>query len=299
MSPDKIERDQLRENRLGAAPSYAAERIRQSMGDLPAAERRVARALLSDYPTAGLEPAAQLAARARTSAPTVTRYIARLGYAGYREFQQTLREELQARTSSPMTTTPKYTPQSPLAGLLADTGRVDSDLLRSSFDSLPPSEFEAAVDLLVDPRRRVTSIGGRFSHVLAELLDLHLRMMRAHTYWRLVTPETSAIARIESDRRDSFVVFDFRRYQRDVVECARAVHERGAKIILITDPWLSPIAEFAEVVLPLHTDNESSFDSVVPAVALVEALATAILTRLGPDARSRVRLLDRDVIGVT
>lgn len=282
----------------GAAPEYAAERIRLTMGELPAAERRVARALLSDYPAAGLEPIAQLAERARTSAPTVTRYIARLGYAGYREFQQTLRAELQARTSSPMSIAPKYRAKTAPAGVLDDAGRVGAELLLASFRALPPSEFEQAVDLLVNSRMRITSIGGRFSHVIAELLDLHLRMMRPNTQWRVVSPETSAIARVESDRRDAFVVFDFRRYQRDVVELARVVHDRGAKVVLVTDAWLSPVAEFADVVLPLHTDNESA-DSLLTAVALVEALATATFRRLGPAAEGRVQSLDSRVGGMT
>lgn len=281
-----------------AAPEYAAERIRLTMGELPAAERRVARALLSEYPTAGLEPIAQLADRAGVSAPTVTRYIARLGYAGFREFQQSLRGELQARTASPMSTAPKYRVKTAPAGVLDDTASVDADLLLTSFRALPPSEFDMAVELLATPRLRITSVGGRFSHVLAELLDLHLRMMRPNTQWRLATADAITMMRVESDRHDALTVFDFRRYQRDVVNLARVAHDRGAKIVLITDAWLSPIAEFADVVLPLRTDNASG-DSLVPAVALVEALATATFARLGPAAEARVASLDHDFGGMT
>jgi DNA-binding MurR/RpiR family transcriptional regulator len=46
-----------------AADQLIAERLRQLLPVLPAAERRIARALLADYPVAGLETVARLAAR--------------------------------------------------------------------------------------------------------------------------------------------------------------------------------------------------------------------------------------------
>jgi DNA-binding MurR/RpiR family transcriptional regulator len=98
---------------------------------------------------------------------------------------------------------------------------------------------------------------------------------------------------MEMGRRDALVVFDFRRYQPDVIELARGASDRNCKIVLVTDLWLSPVAEFADVVLPLQTDNGSPFDSLVPAVEIVEALAVAVLARLGDDARARARLVDR------
>lgn len=271
---------------------FIAERIKTSMPGLPATERRVARALLSHYPAAGLEPAVKLAERAGASAPTVTRYIARLGFAGYREFQQELRDEMTARAASPMTQPSPYTADTPAAGLLADVGEVNSRLLLECFASLPADEFQEAVDLLVDPRRRVLAVGGRFSRLMADFLDLHLRMLRDQTRSMGGQRDDPAIVLLDLGRRDVVVVFDFRRYQHDVVEFARRARGQGAKIILVTDRWLSPIAEFADLVLPLNTESGSPFDSLVPAAALVETLAVAILARLGEDARSRLRLLE-------
>lgn len=269
------------------------------MSDLPATERRVARALLTHYPAAGLEPAVKLAERAGASAPTVTRYIARLGFSGYREFQQALRDEMVARNAGPATQPPQYAPDTPAARMLADAAKTGRQLLTDCFGKLPPGELQRAIELLADPRQQILSVGGRFSRLLAELLDLHLRMLRARTRTATVDPDEVALALAELGRRDVLVVFDFRRYQRDVVEFARGAHERNCKIILVTDLWLSPIAEFADVILPLHTENGSPFDSLVPAAALVETLAAAVLARLGDEAQSRMRLLEQRMGPVT
>ena len=87
----------LRRRRLGVA-----ERIRRSLGELSKSERKVARALLSGPPTIGLESVVQLAQRAEVSAPTVSRFVARLGFDNYAAFQHTLREDLSARVLSPV-----------------------------------------------------------------------------------------------------------------------------------------------------------------------------------------------------
>ncbi len=78
------------------------ELVRQRQADLSPAERKLARVLLASYPIAGLESVARFAERAGVSAPTVTRFITKLGFRGYPEFQEQLRQEVQARLSSPL-----------------------------------------------------------------------------------------------------------------------------------------------------------------------------------------------------
>ena len=62
-----------------ARSASVAEAIRRGMADCSPAERKVARVLLSSYPSAGFETVAKLAARAGVSGPTVLRFANRLG----------------------------------------------------------------------------------------------------------------------------------------------------------------------------------------------------------------------------
>src|SRR5438445_6617052 len=78
------------------------EVVRQRLDSLSPAERKLARVLLASYPIAGLESVARFAERAGVSPPTVTRFITKLGFRGYPEFQESLRHEVQARLSSPL-----------------------------------------------------------------------------------------------------------------------------------------------------------------------------------------------------
>jgi DNA-binding MurR/RpiR family transcriptional regulator len=88
------------------------------------------------------------------------------------------------------------------------------------------------------------------------------------------------------------MVHDVRRYQADTVRLARRAKERGAAVILMTDPWESPIAEFADHVLIAEVSAPSPFDSMVPAVALAEALIAGVMRRMGREGIRRIREIE-------
>ncbi|MGA5265654.1 MurR/RpiR family transcriptional regulator [Streptomyces lydicamycinicus] len=266
-----------------------AERLRRIQGSLSPAELKIARALMAHYPAAGLESTSGLAGRAGVSPPTVVRFVARLGFEGYRQFQQSLRDEVQARRASPLTLRPVVSESSLTSELIEAAEEVGRGAVSHTFAALPEQEFDRAVELICDPAKRIVSFGGRFSRLLAEYLDLHLRLLRPGTQVHIPAPGQDGGFRVDLGRREVCVVFDFRRYQRDTVELARFAHERGARVVLFTDPWLSPVAEFADVVLPVRVEAPSPFDSIVAPVAVVETLVAAVHVRLGTAAEERMR----------
>ena len=74
------------------------EEIRERLGGMTPAERRVARTLLETYPTAGLKSLPRLAEGAGVTGPTVLRFVRKIGFDGYPDFQRSLRDEVQARS---------------------------------------------------------------------------------------------------------------------------------------------------------------------------------------------------------
>jgi len=244
---------------------------------------------------------ARFAERAGVSPPTVTRFITKLGFRGYPEFQEVLRHEVQARLSSPLE---RYRDEQPAQGagsLLADSLDVSRRNLQATVEQLSHHDFEEAVGLLADVRRRVLVLGGRVSAQLARYLAGQLHLLRPGV--ALVDVERSAPAQqlIDLRKGDVFVVFDYRRYQADTIESARIAAAQGSNVVLFTDPWLSPASAFARQVLVTSVETAVPFDSLVAATAVVEAMVAAVLNRLGPRAQARMQSLDRlrarDVIG--
>ena len=268
-----------------------AERLRLRLGELTHAERKVARTLMADYPVGGLDPVAKLAAAAGVSPPTVVRLVAKLGFDGYAEFQQSLKSEVSVRLSSPLQMHAER-PGAASEGALPRAERLLCDGIRSSFARLPPGEFEQAVRLLADPRRSVTLIGGRFSTMLAEYLAAHLRILRSRVQVLSAAGPDRVSSMLDVGRRDVLVAFDYRRYQHDTVRLATTAKDQGATLVAFTDPYLSPLAARADVILTSSVASPSPFDALTPAVALVEAMITALVDRLGDAPRSRMARYD-------
>jgi DNA-binding MurR/RpiR family transcriptional regulator len=271
------------------------------MNSLSPAERKLARVLLASYPIAGLESVVRFAERARVSPPTVTRFITKLGFSGYPEFQETLRNEVQARLSSPVN---RYRDAEPARGtdsVLIDALEVANHNLKITLDVLSHRDVNEAVELLADVRRRVMVLGGRVSAPLARYLAHQLHLLRPGI--GLVDAERSTPAQqlIDLRKGDVLVIFDYRRYQADTIESAQVTSAQGCNVVLFTDPWLSPASAFARQVIVTGVDQVGPFDSLVGAMAVVEGVVAAVLNRLGPRAQSRMRNLEKlrssDVLG--
>jgi DNA-binding MurR/RpiR family transcriptional regulator len=252
-------------------------------------ERRVARVLLADYPRAALGSSAELAAAAGVSPPTVVRFARTLGHPGFPALQQALLDELSERVASPLT---RYdsTRAGRADGHWLDRGvRIATTSIAESLTAIPRAELDAAVTLLADPRLRITAVGGRFSGHLAGYLTLHLRQMRPNVQPPDEEHTIGAADVMDADRRDVFVVYDVRRYQTRTVERAQHLADAGAHIICITDEWLFPVSQVAEVVLPTSVRSSGAFDSAAATFVLTELLVDAVLDRLGPAALERMR----------
>jgi DNA-binding MurR/RpiR family transcriptional regulator len=271
-----------------------AEDIRSGLDRLTPTERRSAVALLGDYPVAGLETVAKFAARAKVSGPTILRLIAKLGYRSYPDFQRALREELQIRAASPLTKVARARAARDSAGgdFLEGFSRSMCANIEASLRDVPRREFEAAVKLLSDPRRAIHLLGGRFTGALAMQLYLYLREIRPRV--RLIQGQTAIWFEylLDMDRRDVLVVFDIRRYQEDVIQFAEKAARQGVKIVLFTDPWLSPIASVARHVFSLQTTAPSNWDSLSAMTALMEAIVAAVNNRNWKHVKPRIERLE-------
>lgn len=273
-------------------PPSVAEQTRNSMQEFSSAERKVARALLAEYPGAGLDTVANLAERAGVSAPTVLRFGRRLGYQGFPELQAALRAELARRASGPLARFDVRRPAGSASELVRRDAEERGRAVAASLTAITPYEIDSAVALIADKSRRVTLAGGRFSHVLARYLELYLQQLRPKTRLLDSSPHQRVGQLVDVGRNDVFVLFDYRRYQRDIVSLAERVHGRGASVVLFTDPWLSPAAAYADVVLPTSVDSPSPFDSLATGFVLVEALAAGVLAVRGEAATRRMRHWD-------
>ncbi len=272
-------------------PHTVAEMIRRRLEQLTPTERKAALILLGNYPVPGLQTVAQFAKQADVSNPTILRLISKLGFNAYADFQQRLRDELEARLRSPLTKDVLGTGAVDVAAYASYWDSVSS-AMAASMHLIRPSEFDGAIALLADERRAVTILGGRLTSSLALQAFLHLRELRSNV--TLIDSQTAAWAEhlLGVTSSNTFLLFDIRRYQDDVVRMGQEAATRGAKLILVTDEWLSPLAAVAKHVFALRISVNSNWDSFAPISVLIEAMIARLSALRWPEIKTRMEELE-------
>jgi DNA-binding MurR/RpiR family transcriptional regulator len=266
-----------------------AELITDRIDAMPGGERRAAQALVADYPLLGLRTVAEFSQHAGVSSPTILRFIARLGFHNYAEFQATLKEELAARLQSPLSRTERPARS---RGDAAAPYAATLDNIRETFRHVPQRQIDEIVGLLANGRASVYLIGGRFTDPIARYMASHMTIIRPRVF-HLSGQESNWRDRlIDMGRRDVLFVFDIRRYQDSLLHFAETAHRRGIQIVLVTDQWLSPIARFARHVVAGRTAVPSAWDSSAALFVFAEILIADLTRRLESESGERIRELE-------
>lgn len=269
-------------------PETIAQRAHDQLKSLRLAERRVARALLADYPSAGLGTVADLARSASVSPPTVVRFAQNLGFGGFSDLQAELRAELTRDSSSPLSRARWQSEPGSNAELLTQRAEQLSEIVLTSLAAIPAADLDAAIDLIADSSRWLYLIGGRFTGVLAEYLARHLEQIRPRVCL-LRDPWGADFGRIlDTSKRDVFVLCDVQRYEQSTVNLASEVERRGATSVLITDIEQSPASAHCDLVLRTAVSSPSPFDSLASAFFLAELLMVPVMEKLGDTAKARM-----------
>ncbi|PWK71751.1 MurR/RpiR family transcriptional regulator [Aminobacter sp. AP02] len=270
--------------------SSVAELITEKIDTMSAGERRAAQTLISSYPLIGLKTVAEFSQQAGVSSPTILRFVARLGFQNYPEFQSALQDELAAQLQSPASRT--ITARSPLPASTAPILEAVLENIRETFRHISDKQLADIVSQLANQRAHVYLVGGRFTDPLARYMAAHLNLIRPNVT-HLVGQESLWRDRlIDMSKRDTLLIFDIRRYQDSLVHFAEKAHNRGATIILFTDQWLSPIARFARHVIAGRTAVPSAWDSSAALFVAAETLIGALTRKLETDGAKRIREIE-------
>ena len=243
-------------------------KIEDNYLDLSKSHKRIADYVLANYEKAAFLTAAKLGEETGISVSTVVRFATSLGYEGYPEFQDALRETIKGKLTS--------TQRIEVAGtqirdndLLGTILQKDSEMIRSTMAEVDPDAFDKA-SKAINKARRIYIVGVRSSAALANFMYFYFNLIYDDV--RLLSSNSSSemfedIYRIGPE--DVCVALSVPRYSKHVL---RVVSYAGAKTIAITDHADSPIAEVADYTLVAKSNMVSFIDSLVAPLSLVNAL---------------------------
>ena len=253
---------------------------------LTASERNLADALRRNYPHALLESATALAARTGTSASTVVRMFAKLGYASYAEAQREARGEVTAllQTAGQRAAVTIAADRS-LQQCVDDALLHDQHNIAATRESLDMRAFEGMARRLAEGKGRVYVMALINSAPVGAWLALHLNMCRPGVQELGAGAVTPVDQMLWIQPEDTLLAFTIRRYANGPVKVAQRFRELGAKVLAIVDSPNAPLTRHANQVLQVRISNASPFDSYTAAFFLANALVSAV-AQLRSDAVS-------------
>lgn len=222
--------------------------------------------------THGIE---ELAAATGTSASSVSRYVRDLGLAGFSEFRSCIAAMVSELIA-------------PVAKLDASIRDLDKrsqgvelsiEVTGSNIDALKSPQTAEYIRIAcgdIRAARRVFVIGFGLSAHLAAMLVLSLQPYRDEVInvAQYGGTESAAARAMSIGEGDVLVAISFPRYSRDVVEIVRYARDKKAKIVAITDSPAAPLAQFADRLLLAPSRHPVLSATNVPAMAIIEALAS-------------------------
>ena len=277
---------------MTTTPETIAERLQSAFDNLTRAERQLADSLLQNYPVSGLGSITQVAKAAEVSTPTVVRMVQKLGFSGFPVFQAELRSELEAKISDPITKHDTWVEKAPDAHILNRFTDAVMGNIRQSLTQIDPEMFDRACQMLAEVEHSALVVGGRITRSLADYFFMHMQVLRPNVTHIQSASNAWVHYLLDIKPGDVVVIFDVRRYENSTLRLAEMAKEKGARIILFTDQWRSPVHEFADCTFCGRIAVPSAWDSSVTLMLMLEAMIAEVQEHTWDDTRARMEELE-------
>jgi DNA-binding MurR/RpiR family transcriptional regulator len=217
----------------------------------------------------------ELSKRVHVSVATVVRLARALGYAGFPEFQQELRTIFREKLTTVFRLQKAAQKESSEENVLVKVLQQDIENISETMNQVSVDDFRRFVAAL-NAAKRIVIIGLRSAHSLAVLMGVSLEFLQRDVW--TVTPGIGDMwDRLLGLREDDVVVgICFPRYTKETVEVLRFAREKGVRTLAITDSPISPLARYAECILPARCKMDSFIESFAAPLSLINAVVTAL-----------------------
>lgn len=261
------------------------EKIASEIKGFSPSQARIARFILDHPREAPFMTASQMAERIDVSESSVIRFASHLGYSGYPELKEAMKELLLDQ----MTTIERmalYDDDHHKESTCQRTMALDMLDLGEAQKGLDPAKVELFAKALVQAPS-VYFAAQRSSSVLAQYLGFYLSWFLPSV--NHLTADLFREKLITAPSESLVVGISFPRYSRWTVDVVSMAKERGHRIGVISDSSDSPMAQSnPEHTLVVPCRHISFIDSFTAPMSLMNCIIMAVAEELGEKAKGRL-----------
>ncbi len=263
-------------------------RLAEAYRDLPEAMRRIADVLMSDHLLGALWGIESMAQRANVSVGTVVRFAKRLDYKGFSEFRDALRQACHERSGD--SELELLEAPTDIYGALAEVARRDGENLNRLIQVVDHTTLETAVAMITQARHRVI-LGRGVSHVMSLILAFYLTQAGLPCIAAIPSDFSNQVANL--GEHDLMIVLSFMPYSRETVDSAIFAKASGVPVLAFSDRADSPLAPYADILIPVPSEDLLFSCSVTTFSALAHAFAIVAASQDQSGTLHRLKAADK------
>lgn len=264
------------------------DRLTEALQTASKADRALANYMLSDMGTLPFETAASLAAKVAVSEPTVGRFCRSIGYDGFKDLKQNLKNDmgdqpwligdrlrdLQQRT--------KAGEDQLTRGL-----ELEMAALVAVYEAAHSQEWHDTVKRLATAKH-VFAAGFQTERGMAQIFVNQLQYLREGVHLLdLAAGNFAEILAMEGNDA-ALVIFEARRYSRHARMLAEDAKAAGIPVTLITDPYCDWGHAVSNEMFVVPTAVNLFWESTAQMASLANLLVNAVFMELGPEVEERM-----------
>jgi DNA-binding MurR/RpiR family transcriptional regulator len=267
------------------------ERIAAALNRFSPKQKRLARYMLDNKYLVSFASANRVGESVGCSAATVVRFAQSLGYEGFSELRNAVRQEMptyltpaeriERRLAAPPN--PHEIPQQVFHTDIINIERTASNLDAACFD--------AALDAIVQAER-ILVVGCGLSAAPVWFLAHSLKVIGFNVRVDLHGGLSLAMEVGQLRPNTLLIAIDLWRYARSIADAVVAAQGQGAHILVITDSVVSPLAQDADYAFGVATDGTGHSLSPTAVISLLNVFIAALSYRLPEQVMESLRRMD-------
>jgi DNA-binding MurR/RpiR family transcriptional regulator len=259
------------------------------------AKKKVAQFFLENIEDIAFITLDQIKQRIDISASTITRTASEIGFKGFPDFQNSVRECIKKNLMSPVERL-KEVRSSNVHESFIDSLKKDRINLRQLEQLNSVEKFNEAISIFAKAKN-VYLCGMQASCGSIYIFGNYLSQIRSGVHYINLMNMALSEQILEMKKEDVLLVFSLPRYNRFSIRIAKEALERGCSLVSVTDNSFGSLGLISTVAFSVPYESVGFFNSHVAACSLLQALLAGINLKIRSKALVRLdqysKLLDK------
>ncbi len=273
------------------AANLLLQRISSHRTDLTPKARLIGDYILNNPRKVIFMTTKELSRAARVSEATVIRFVYQLGYKGYGDFLQELRDVIDTELTlidRVGLTDMKATESERFRRVVFS----EIDNLKQLHESLDLDKVDRAVELLYGSSA-IYVVGSRLSYTFAYYLGWSLTKIRTKVHIMRGSDSTCIDFLTIAPDESLVVIFATTRYPNELIRLGKLAKRLGQTLMVITDGALCPLIPFADLSIVAPSRHIPLIGSPTTLSCLINFFTVELAARCGADLKSHQERLEK------